>query len=40
MAEKLETIVSRATTNTRMRAFHDLYILSRLHGESIVPTYL
>ena len=29
LAEKLETVVSRATTNTRMRDFYDLHILSR-----------
>ena len=32
--------LSRATTNTRMRDFYDLHILSQLHGESIVPTDL
>jgi predicted nucleotidyltransferase component of viral defense system len=37
LAEKLETVVSRATTNTRMRDFYDLHILSQLHGQSIVP---
>ena len=40
LAEKLETVVSRATTNTRMRDFYDLHILSRLHGQSIVPADL
>ena len=30
LAEKLETVVSRATTNTRMRDFYDLHILSQL----------
>lgn len=38
LAEKLETVVSRATTNTRMRDFYDLHILNQLHGKSIVPT--
>ena len=38
LAEKLETVVSRATTNTRMRDFYDLHILSQLHGRSIIPT--
>lgn len=36
LAEKLETIVSRSTANTRMRDFYDLYILNQLHGQSIV----
>ena len=40
LAEKLETVVSRATTNTRMRDFYDLHILSQLHGQSIVPAAL
>ena len=40
LAEKLETVVSRATTNTRMRDFYDLHILSQLHDRSIVPTDL
>ena len=36
LAEKLETIGSRATANTRVRNFYDLHILSQLHGRSIV----
>lgn len=40
LAEKLETVVSRVTTNTRMRDFYDLHILSQLHGQSIVPADL
>lgn len=36
LAEKLETVVSRSTTNTRMRDFYDLHILSQLHGQSIL----
>lgn len=40
LAEKLETIITRTTTNTRMRDFYDLHILSQLHGQSIVPTDL
>ena len=40
LAEKLETVVSRATTNTRMRDFYDLHILCQLHGQSIVPADL
>lgn len=35
LAEKLETVVSRATTNTRMRDFYDMHILSQLHGQSM-----
>ena len=31
---------ARSTTNTRMRDFYDLHILSQLHGESIVPADL
>ena len=40
LAEKLETIVSRATANTRMRDFYDLYILYRLYGRDIVAENL
>ena len=40
LAEKLETVVSRATTNTRMRDFYDLHILSQLHGQSSIPADL
>lgn len=40
LAEKLETVVSRATTNTRMRDFYDLHILSQLHGQHIVVSDL
>lgn len=35
LAEKLETIISRTVTNTRMRDFYDLYILEQLHGRSL-----
>lgn len=35
LAEKLETIITRATTNTRMRDFYDIYILEQLHGKSL-----
>ena len=34
-AEKLETIITRATTNTRMRDFYDIYVLNQLHGDSL-----
>lgn len=37
LTEKLETVISRATTNTRMRDFYDLHILSQLHSQNIVP---
>lgn len=40
LSEKLETIITRTTTNTRMRDFYDLHILSQLHGQSIVPADL
>ena len=30
LAEKLETIITRATTNTRMRIYYDIYILEQL----------
>ena len=40
LAEKLETVVSRATANTRMRDFYDLHILFQLHGQSIVSANL
>lgn len=35
LAEKLETIVSRGTTNTRMRDFYDIYILTKLQADNI-----
>ena len=40
LAEKLETVVSRSTANTRMRDFYDLHILNLLHGQSIVAADL
>ena len=40
LAEKLETIITRATTNTRMRDFYDIYILEQLHGNSLNPQTL
>ena len=33
LAEKLETVISRNVTNTRMRDFYDIYILQKLYGE-------
>ena len=35
MAEKLETVISRNVTNTRMRDFYDIYILQKLYGEQL-----
>ncbi|AFA47983.1 nucleotidyl transferase AbiEii/AbiGii toxin family protein [Acetobacterium woodii] len=37
LAEKLETIISRNTTNTRMRDFYDLHSLLQLYGENMNP---
>ncbi len=35
LAEKLETVISRAVANTRMRDFYDLHVLSQLYANSI-----
>ncbi len=35
LAEKLETIISRADLNTRLRDYYDVYILSKLQNENI-----
>lgn len=35
LAEKLETIVTRETTNTRMRDFYDIYILLQFYGNTL-----
>ena len=35
LAEKLETIMSRGTTNTRMRDFYDIYMISENHNVDI-----
>lgn len=35
IAEKLETIISRSTANTRMRDFYDIYILLKVQGHNI-----
>ena len=35
LAEKLETIISRSTTNTRMRDFYDIHILWMLYRKEI-----
>lgn len=38
LAEKLETVIDRNVTNTRMRDFYDIYLLLKLHGDRIDPT--
>ena len=35
LAEKLETIITRTTTNTRMRDFYDIAILQQLYGNTL-----
>lgn len=35
LAEKLETVISRSVTNTRMRDFYDIHILQQIYGESL-----
>lgn len=35
LAEKIETIITRGTVNTRMRDFYDIYILQELENETI-----
>lgn len=35
LAEKLETVISRNITNTRMRDFYDIHILKQLYKESL-----
>ena len=35
LAEKLETVISRNVTNTRMRDFYYIYILQKLYGEQL-----
>ena len=35
LAEKLETIITRTTTNTRMRDFYDIAILQQLYGSTL-----
>ena len=35
LAEKLETVISRNVTNTRMRDFYDIYILQKQYGEQL-----
>jgi len=40
LAEKLETVISRNVTNTRMRDFYDIHILKQLHEESLSASVL
>ena len=40
LAEKLETVMTRAEANTRMRDFYDIYILTRQEVIEINPTHL
>ena len=35
LAEKLETVISRGTANTRLRDFYDLYILQQVRNISV-----
>lgn len=35
LAEKLETVISRNVTNTRMRDFYDIHILKQLYGKTL-----
>lgn len=35
LAEKLETVISRNITNTRMRDFYDIHILIKLYGNTL-----
>ena len=35
LSEKLDTVIARDITNTRMRDFYDIHILMQLHGTSI-----
>lgn len=40
LAEKLETIISRTITNTRMRDFYDIHILCQIHGKDLNTVFL
>ena len=40
LAEKLETVISRGTANTRLRDFYDIYILQNIPSQSISPATL
>lgn len=40
LAEKLETIIVRSVTNTRMRDLYDIYILQKIYSDRIQPNIL
>lgn len=40
LSEKLETVISRATTNTRMRDFYDLHTLYQFYDETLTAQIL
>lgn len=40
LAEKLETVISRNVSNTRMRDFYDIHILYQVHGGSLLASIL
>lgn len=40
LAEKLETIIMRSVTNTRMRDFYDIFILQQIYGKTLKPAVL
>lgn len=40
LAEKLETLLSRGTANTRMRDFYDIYVLTKTQAQNIHPDIL
>ena len=35
LAEKIETVISRGTANTRLRDFYDIYILAELYADRV-----
>ena len=37
LAEKMETVISRGTANTRLRDYYDIYILSQQYADVIEP---
>lgn len=40
LAEKLETVISRNVSNTRMRDFYDIHVLYQIHGEGLTAAIL
>jgi predicted nucleotidyltransferase component of viral defense system len=40
LAEKLETVIARATANTRMRDFYDIHVLNKLYGGDVAADNL